>query len=88
MSRTEKQRAFALLEILIATALVILLAYYAVKVYYKNSALDKPTEKALKEQGINAEADNYSDMIKDSQKKVDEFNKSTENHQKQAIQNK
>lgn len=82
MNWTKKQKAFALLEILIATAIVFLLAYYVIKVYYKDSALDKPTKKALAEQGI--KTDNYSDMIKDSKKKVDEFNKSTENREKQV----
>ena len=74
-----KQKAFAFIEILLVTAIVLGLCYYLFNAYLKNSAMDAKTKDILSEQGIDttsykATINSVRDKVQDiTVKRMDEL---------------
>ena len=62
---------FAFLELLLASAIIMFIAYLAFKAYFKKTPLDKETQKAVSEQGIDTTS--YKSTIDSTRNKVEDI---------------
>lgn len=74
-------KGFALIEMVIVIVIIGIISYFLIKTYFKGSQVDKQTEQSVKEQGMNP--NNYTSIMKNSRAKVNEFNKSYQEREKQ-----
>ena len=82
-----KNKGFALVEMLVALVIIMLLAYLYMKFAFKDAAGVSPeTRKALAENGI--KTNRPDSIVQHAQETVDKFNKVTEKTQKQYDENK
>lgn len=77
----KRQKGFSLLGILLAIAIVILLYYAAMKVYFRGPVVDKKTQQSLAEQGI--DSTDYKKMIDTAKNKLGEIEKKMKKREKQ-----
>lgn len=63
----------SLLELVLALGIVLFLAYKAYNAYFKKPAMDKDTEQALSQQGI--DTSNYSTIVNSARRQVQDINK-------------
>lgn len=66
-----KQGFLTLIGMLFAIAIICFLTYFTWNVYFKNGPLDKATQGALKEQGINASS--YQSVLDSTKSKLKEI---------------
>lgn len=77
----KKQKGFSLIGILMATMIICLLYYVAMKFYFQKQIVDKETQKSLAKQGINTNS--YKNLIDSAKDKVEEINKKIEEREKE-----
>ena len=76
-----EKKAFALISLLLAAVIICILYYIAINTYFKRPSLDKPTEKFLSEQGIDASS--YQSVIDSAREGVGRINRQTSDYEKQ-----
>jgi type II secretory pathway pseudopilin PulG len=84
MKRSVGHKGFSLIGLLLSTAIVALLCYFAMKTYMGGGTTDKETQKALAEQGISTTS--YPAMVNQAQQAVDKYNKTTREHEQESRQ--
>ena len=73
--------SFALLEILLVAIVILALYYIALKFYFKNPSIDKTTQEALSEQGIDTSSQQA--VLESTKKRLKEFDKQILDREKQ-----
>lgn len=78
------KRGFALLELLLVAAIIMSLCYFTLKVYFKSSPVDKSTQKALLEQGIDASSRRA--VLESTRSRIKDINKQVLDREKQILE--
>lgn len=73
MQRNYKGGVFSLIELLLVLAIILFFSYKALNSYFKKPDLDKNTEKALSQQGINTS--NYGTILNSTRSQVQDINR-------------
>lgn len=80
MHNVKIKKGFALIEITISLVIIAILYYIVANTYFKKTKMDKETERALSEHGIDTSSSKA--FIESTKNKVEEINKQQAGSQK------